>query len=194
MDITLKNVTKSYGDLTVLRQFNHTFREGETTCIMGPSGCGKTTLLRLLMGLEKPDEGEILGLSGLRMGAVFQEYRLCENLNAISNVRMVCSHALPKERITQALTQVGITDSLSKPVRDYSGGMKRRVAIVRAVLSDPEICFLDEPFEGLDEATRSVVGSWLYRQLSGKTVLMVSHDEEDALRMDASVFRLDQDI
>lgn len=194
MDITLKNVTKSYGDLTVLRQFNHTFREGETTCIMGPSGCGKTTLLRLLMGLEKPDEGEILGVSGLRMGAVFQEYRLCENLNAISNVRMVCSHTLPKERITQALTQVGITDSLYKPVRDYSGGMKRRVAIVRAVLSDPEICFLDEPFEGLDEATRSVVGSWLYRQLSGKTVLMVSHDEEDALRMDASVFRLDQDI
>ena len=194
MEITMKNITKSYGDLTVLRHFTHTFCKGETTCIMGPSGCGKTTLLRLLMGLESPDEGEILGLSGLRMAAVFQEYRLCENLNAVSNVRMVCSHTFPKERIIHALTEVGITDSLYKPVRDYSGGMKRRVAIVRAVLSDPEICFLDEPFEGLDEATRSVVGSWLYHQLSGKTVLMVSHDEEDALRMDASVFRLDQDI
>ena len=89
MDIQVKHLSKRFGDKVVFADFSAAFPQGKTTCVMGPSGCGKTTLLSLLLGLEQPDSGEITGLSGLRKSAVFQEHRLCEDVSAAANLRLV---------------------------------------------------------------------------------------------------------
>ena len=147
-DLILEQVTKGFGDHVVLQEFSARFPGGQCTCIMGPSGCGKTTLLRLILGLEQPDSGRILGQT-FPMAAVFQENRLFEDFSALSNVTAVCS----KERRSEAaqhLIALGLGESLHAPVRTLSGGMKRRVAVARAVLAPGEILILDEPFTGLD--------------------------------------------
>ena len=121
MDIILRHVWRSFGEKQVLRDFSHTFPQGELTVVMGPSGCGKTTLLSLLLGLQAPDRGEILGLEGLKKSAVFQEDRLCENTTAQANLRLV-NPALTRKQANQALTALGLGDSLSQPVREFSRG------------------------------------------------------------------------
>ena len=99
MAIELQNVSKSFGEKQVLQNFSHVFPEGELTCVMGPSGCGKTTLLSLLLGLEQPDSGRVLGMEGRRKSAVFQEDRLCGVFSAVANVRLATGRALPEAEI-----------------------------------------------------------------------------------------------
>ena len=114
-DLVLEHVEKRYGDKVVLRDFSARFPGGECTCIMGPSGCGKTTLLRLILGLETPDGGQILGRS-FPMAAVFQENRLFEDFSALSNVTAVC----PRERRPEAgrhLVALGVGGGLHAPVQ-----------------------------------------------------------------------------
>lgn len=180
-DLVLEHVEKRYGDKVVLRDFSARFPGGECTCIMGPSGCGKTTLLRLILGLETPDGGQILGRS-FPMAAVFQENRLFEDFSVLSNVTAVC----PKERRPEAarhLMALGLGESLHAPVRTLSGGMKRRVAVARAVLAPGEVLVLDEPFTGLDRDTKAAVLAYLKDHTQGRTLLLVTHDpaERDAL-------------
>lgn len=180
-DLVLEHVEKRYGDKVVLRDFSARFPGGECTCIMGPSGCGKTTLLRLILGLETPDGGQILGRS-FPMAAVFQENRLFEDFSALSNVTAVC----PKGRRPEAarhLMALGLGESLHAPVRTLSGGMKRRVAVARAVLAPGEVLVLDEPFTGLDRDTKAAVLAYLKAHTQGRTLLLVTHDpaERDAL-------------
>lgn len=180
-DLVLEHVEKRYGDKVVLRDFSARFPGGECTCIMGPSGCGKTTLLRLILGLETPDGGRILGRS-FPMAAVFQENRLFEDFSALSNVTAVC----PRERRPEAarhLMALGLGESLHAPVRTLSGGMKRRVAVARAVLAPGEVLVLDEPFTGLDRDTKAAVLAYLKDHTQGRTLLLVTHDpaERDAL-------------
>lgn len=179
MEIELRNVSKSYGEKQVLKDFSHTFPRGELTCIMGPSGCGKTTLLSLMLGLEAPDQGEILGLEGLKKSAVFQEDRLCENAGAVSNIRLV-NPALTKGETEGMLRELGLSDSLRQPVRTLSGGMKRRVAILRALAADYDVLFCDEPFKGLDQDTKTLVMGYFLRKTQGKTVILVTHDKSEA--------------
>mgnify|MGYP002799818380 CR=1 FL=1 len=179
MEIELRNVSKSYGEKQVLKAFSHTFPRGELTCIMGPSGCGKTTLLSLLLGLEAPDQGEILGLEGLRKSAVFQEDRLCENAGAVSNIRLV-NPALTKGETEGMLRELGLSDSLRQPVRTLSGGMKRRVAILRALAADYDVLFCDEPFKGLDKATKEQVMAYFLERTRGRTVILVTHEKNEA--------------
>lgn len=179
MSIELKNLTKSFGEKTVFQNFSHVFPEGETTCVMGPSGCGKTTLLNLLLGLEAPDSGEILGLDGLKRSAVFQEDRLCENVSAPSNLRLV-SPALSRRDAEGALSQLGLGDSLRQPVREFSGGMKRRVAILRALCAEYGVLLADEPFHGLDAAMKLRTMEYFREKTAGKTVILVTHDPEEA--------------
>lgn len=180
-DLVLEHVEKRYGDKVVLRDFSARFPGGECTCIMGPSGCGKTTLLRLILGLETPDGGQILGRS-FPMAAVFQENRLFEDFSALSNVTAVC----PRERRPEAarhLMALGLGESLHAPVRTLSGGMKRRVAVARAALAPGEVLVLDEPFTGLDRDTKAAVLAYLKDHTQGRTLLLVTHDpaERDAL-------------
>lgn len=189
MALIAENLTVRFGERTVLHNFSHCFNEG-VTCILGPSGCGKTTLLRALMGLIVPNEGRVICSNpNVKLSAIFQENRLCENMSAISNVRFVCPHR-SKQDIERALSQVGLDGSLNLPTRDLSGGMQRRVAFVRALLADFDILFLDEPFTGLDFETQENILPFLKQYTNGKTVLIVTHNEKLAMKTGAQVLRL----
>lgn len=181
-DIVIENLCKSYDGKRVLEHFSATLPAGSITGLMAPSGAGKTTLLRLLMGLETPDSGTITGLAGVRLSAVFQEDRLCDNLSAVSNIRLV-NPLLSVQEVERALDLVGLADASRQPARELSGGMRRRVAILRALLADYDFLLLDEPFKGLDKATKDAVMADTKRRICDRTVLFVTHDasELDAL-------------
>ena len=179
MDIQIKNLTKTYEEKPVFTDFSATIREGCCNVLMGPSGCGKTTLLRILMGLETAEEGEVTGIPD-SIAAVFQENRLCEQFSAVENVALVLPKKYSLQTIRQHLSRIGLEESLEQPVRTLSGGMKRRVAIVRALLADADFLVLDEPFKGLDEATKREVMEYFKEQSAGKTVLLVTHDSKEA--------------
>lgn len=172
-------VSKAFEGRPVLRNVTLTLERGGHYCLMGPSGSGKTTLLNLLMGLTKPDSGQIEMQPGLRISAVFQENRLLEGMTAEANIRLVAPESAQNAR--NLLLELGIgEESLPLPVRAYSGGMKRRAAIARALLAQYDLLLLDEPYKGLDEDTRQQVQTIVERMTAGKTVLMVTHDPEDA--------------
>ena len=177
MNISLKDIKKSYGEKQIFDGLNLEFVEGEVNCLMGRSGCGKTTLLNLIMGIDKDYSGEIKGLPA-HLGVVFQENRLCEDFSVLSNIRMVCDNADPGE-IQANLDAVGLGDNLRTPVKDLSGGMKRRVALVRAILSRGDLLILDEPFKGLDDDTIKSVADYLLAGRKKRTVIMVTHDPEE---------------
>lgn len=176
-------ISKTYGDNRVLEGFTHDFSEGKITAVMGASGCGKSTLLGILMGLIPPDSGRVERSDDLRISAVFQEDRLCENLTAGANLRLVAGRRLSRERAARELAEVGLDGCESKPVRELSGGMKRRVALLRALLAEYDVLFLDEPFKGLDEETKLAVMDYTKRMTSGKTVVFVTHDKEESRRL-----------
>ena len=183
-DIVIRGLSKAFDGKQVLRDFSAVLPAGQVTGLMAPSGAGKTTLLRILMGLEMSDRGTITGLQGLRLSAVFQEDRLCENLNLVSNLRLV-TPTLSQSAAEKALTAVGLTDCLHQPVRELSGGMRRRVAILRALLAEYDLLFLDEPFKGLDRETKEVVMADTRRRCDGRTVLFVTHDPTELEAMGA---------
>ena len=172
------SVCKTFEGKQVLDQFSFRFEEGARYAVMGSSGSGKTTLLNLLMGLMKPDSGKIAN-DGLRFSAVFQEDRLLRQMTAEANVALV-SRASHSE-IRSLLHRLGIDDeSLPQPVSTYSGGMKRRVALCRALLADYDVLLLDEPYKGLDEDTREQVMQLVNEYTQNKTVILVTHDREEA--------------
>jgi len=171
----LYDVTKGFEDKIVLEQFSLSIGEGETVALMGPSGCGKSTAGNLLLGLLSQDEGTVKHPK--QLGAVFQEDRLCSGFDAATNIAMVTGD---KKKATEALAKVGLTDVEGKPVEALSGGMKRRVAIVRALLSDGKLLVLDEPFTGLDEENRKQVLDFVKQYKRGRSVLLITHNEEVA--------------
>jgi len=189
MDINVSNLSKSFGSIPVLTDFTATFPEHELTCIMGPSGCGKTTLLNILMGFISPDSGTVEGVPRLK-SAVFQEDRLCESFNAVSNVRLVCSRRLETAKIVSHLERIGLKGSLDKPVSELSGGMRRRVAIVRSILARSDILFLDEPLKGLDADTKRVVIEYLKDNIQDRTVIMVTHDIDEVHALEGRLLKM----
>lgn len=177
-----QNLYKAFEGRTVINDFSYIFEDSSLTFIMGPSGSGKTTLIMMLMGLIKPDSGKILIPEGVKYSAVFQEPRLCENLSAVSNIRMV-NENLSKTKALEMLIELGLGDDINKPVRDFSGGMKQRVSLLRALSATYDIIFLDEPFRGLDDETKNIVMTYFKQKTAGKTVIIVTHDttEHDLL-------------
>ena len=190
-ELKIREISKSFDGRKVLRNVNAIFPAGSITCLLGPSGYGKTTLLRIVAGLEKPDTGSVEGVPE-EIGFVFQEDRLCEDFSAISNVRLVTGRSMPKEEIIRHLTEIGLGDSLDRPVHEYSGGMKRRVAIVRAVCYPAQLLILDEPFKGLDEKLRLEVIDYIRKYTGGKTVICVTHDPDDAERFGGKNMEMEQ--
>lgn len=175
----IEGLYKEYDGVTVLAGLTAEIKEGAVTALMGRSGIGKTTLLRILLGLETADAGKVLDLSG-PVVAVFQEDRLSEPLSAIQNARLGRRDAT-KEEAKAVLAALGLSEDVScRPVSTLSGGMRRRVALARALLSDAPTVLLDEPFTGLDEKTKGEIVPYMKRALVGKTVLLVTHDEEEA--------------
>ncbi len=189
MDIIVSELTKSFGPQKVLDRFSAIFPGGTVTCIMGPSGGGKTTLLQIMMGLTQADRGTVTGLS-VPMSAVFQEDRLCEDFSALTNVRMVLDKEFSKDTVAAHLDEIGLGKDQGKPVREYSGGMKRRVALVRAVLADSQVLFLDEPLKGLDDHTKEMAVAYLKKHFNGRTVILVTHDRDEVEAFGAHLLKL----
>lgn len=182
-------LTKGYGEQTVLRDLTLTFQTGECCCVMAPSGGGKTTLFRLLTGLERPDSGRLLGFDRAKLAMVFQEDRLCEHLSPVTNVAMVQERPDRRE-IAKALEEILPADCLRQPVRELSGGMKRRVAIARAMLAGSDVLLMDEPFTGLDEENRERVIQFVQARRKGRLLLLTTHRPEEAELLGARVVRL----
>ena len=176
----MDKLCKAFGGKAVLQDFSCVLEEGRVTALMAPSGAGKTTLLRILLGLETADSGEITGLSGKRLAAVFQEDRLLEQLDAAGNLRFALGAAYDEAAARALLAELGLGEVGDKRVRDWSGGMKRRLALARALLAPSDALALDEPFTGLDADNRAAAQRCVARAAREKIVLLVSH-EDDAL-------------
>lgn len=179
-NIYIRDIHKKYGEQQILNQFSMTLEQGKHYCLMAPSGSGKTTLLRLLNRIEQPDMGTIEGVPE-RIGMVFQEDRLCEDYSAISNI-MLTLNAVKLTCIAdvrQEALQILPEECLNKPVSELSGGMKRRCAILRAMLSGADLVVMDEPFAGLDEENRKKTAAYILERLDGRTLLVTTHREED---------------
>ena len=184
MTIDLDNICKSYGDLKVLQDFNLEIEEDHSYVLTGVSGCGKTTLVRILLSLEEPDSGKVHFMGDykypyLNAGVVFQENRLCEAFTPVQNVVMVNrknSAKVAREELLRLLP----ADCLDKPVSQLSGGMKRRVAIVRACCITSDMLILDEPFTGLDSENRNKVIEYI-RQKQGRNPLLITAHDTDGL-------------
>ena len=138
-----------------------------------------------MLGLLPADGGEVRRPKSL--GAVFQEDRLCSEFDAVTNIAMVTGDRKAAET---ALAEVGLADVAGKPVAALSGGMKRRVAIVRALLSEGELFVLDEPFTGLDAANKQQVLEYVKSKLQGRSVLLITHSEAEAKALADRVIRM----
>lgn len=174
MELRVEHLCKRYGENAVLDDISFTARVGVTR-LLGPSGIGKTTLLRVLLGLETPDSGTVNG-DKFRWTAVFQENRLLEGLDAEGNLRFVLGAAYDDSHTKALLGALGLGDVGGKKVCDYSGGMKRRLALARALLAPCDALALDEPFTGLDRASRDAALGAVLRAAEEKIVLLAAHE------------------
>ncbi len=193
MAIVIRNLSKAFDGKAVLTDFCAEIRENALTCIMGESGCGKTTLLSLIAGRITPDSGTISGVpygTNGKIAAVFQENRLAEAFTVYRNLRMVCTGSKPSaDTLCEMLARVGMEkDVLYSPVSALSGGMKRRVAILRALLCDSPLVLMDEPTSGLDVENKKAVIAFIREKTKNKTVLWVTHDKSEAEMADAILY------
>ncbi|MBN8881612.1 MAG: ABC transporter ATP-binding protein [Salana multivorans] len=160
--LALRHVTKVFEDGTrALEDVSFTVDPGELVSLVGPSGCGKTTALRIAAGLETPTDGDVerSAAASANLGFVFQDATLLEWRTARSNVELLpelrgVPAAERRARAEAALASVGLSDAGAKRPRQLSGGMRMRVSIARALVSEPELALFDEPFGALDELTR----------------------------------------
>lgn len=176
-EIRVQSLCKTYGDHVVLHNLSFTAGVGVTR-ILGRSGAGKTTLLRILLGLDQPDSGGLFG-TNCRWAAVFQEDRLLGHLDAEDNLRFALGSAYNAAAAKTLLGELGLADVGSKPICEYSGGMKRRLALARALLAPSDALILDEPFTGLDEENRSIALRCILHAAQTKPVLLASHEALD---------------
>ncbi len=177
MELVVTDLKKSYDGRGVLDGLSFTAPVGLTR-IVGDSGIGKTTLLRILLGLERADSGTAAP-KDLRWAAVFQEDRLLEHLDAAGNLRFALGAAYDGQEAARLLEELGIGDVGEKKVRDYSGGMKRRLALARALLAPCDALALDEPFTGLDAGNRDIALSCILRAAEKRIVLLAAHEALD---------------
>lgn len=190
MDIELLHINKQFDDKPVLKDLSLSFPQGRISCLMGSSGIGKTTLINLIMGLEKPDSGEITGLEDKIISPVFQEDRLIEHWDAMNNIKLVCSKDVRDKAIEDELYKVGLYKDRNKAAITLSGGMRRRVVLLRALLSNGNLIILDEPFKGLDEELKIKAIEYIKKKTKGKTVIVVTHDVKDAELLEAIQVRM----
>ena len=197
--LTIQHLTKSFGERTVLDGLSFSVRDGEFLSILGPSGCGKTTLLRILIGIESADGGDILkdGVS-IRtappsrrgMGIVFQNYALFPNMTVLQNVTYALRFqpalkARAKDIALDILEKVGLTEFLNKKPAQLSGGQQQRVAIARTLARSPDIVLFDEPMSALDAANRVALRREIkdIQKKFGITMIYITHDQEEAFSM-----------
>lgn len=212
--IAVDQISFSYRDKIIFDQFSMCFEQGERICLMAPSGRGKTTLLKLLTGHLQPDSGRITGLDQKQISMVFQEDRLCESYTVCENILLGCVRGMMpktmqndksdyisqnsrrsgmterKMRVGEHLSMVGLAQTIDMPVSSLSGGMKRRVCLVRAMLSQSDIVILDEPFAGIDRENTEQVIDYIDQNLQGRSLIMVSHNAREPEALGARIKRI----
>ncbi len=201
MSIEVRNVTKRFGSFVALRNVSLKVNKGELVALLGPSGCGKTTLLRIVAGLEDPDEGFVLflgqdtrewGVRERQVGYVFQHYALFRHMNVFENVAFGLrvrprETRLPegeiRDRVERLLKLVQLEFLAKRYPPQLSGGQRQRIALARALAVEPKVMLLDEPFGALDAKVRKELRRWLRRLHDelGITSIFVTHDQEEAL-------------
>ena len=212
--VTIKHITKAFGDNVVLKEFNETFQEGEFITLLGPSGCGKTTMLRIIAGFEKPTSGELYIddqlVSGGKtfvppekrsIGMVFQSYAVWPHMNVFDNVAYPLTiKKTPKAEIKKSVERVLAIVHLSQYAERFpnqlSGGQQQRVALARALVAAPKLLLLDEPLSNLDAKLRESMRfeiKEIQRQL-GITVVYVTHDQTEAMAMSDRIFLINRGV
>lgn len=185
MRITIEE--KRFGDKLIFSAVVFDIRKGMRTALLGPSGRGKTTLLRIAAGLDDDFIGRVDDRPEMP-GILFQEDRLSERVSVLSNLMAVTDD---RQKALEALGKVGLEGEGGHYIPELSGGMRRRVAIARLLLLPSDSVFLDEPFQGLDGESKKIAASALLEYSQGKTMLFITHDEEDVSLLGAeSVIRL----
>ena len=183
----IKNLTKLFNDKVIFENYSICIPENKITFIMGESGCGKTTLLKMICGLEKEYDGEIL-LSSNKLSCVFQEPRLFPTLTAKENIEIVGKGG--DFSVLDVLRLVELDKDAELYPDELSGGMKMRLSIARALYYNGDIFVLDEPFSALDEELKDRILSKIFDALKGKTVLIVSHDPKEAKKYADNLIKL----
>ena len=185
MILQAKGLTKNYGDHTAVKDINLEFKKGSFNAILGPNGAGKSTTISMLIGLKRATNGQIIYAPNTRIGVVFQASVLDEKLTVKENlaIRAQQYKGIKGGRVEDLINQLGLTAFQKQLYGTLSGGQKRRADIARALLSNPDILFLDEPTTGLDIQTRKSIWDLLYRlqRDEGMTIILTTHylDEAD---------------
>lgn len=213
--LVIENLEKNFGQTDVLHSVSFTVKDGEFLSILGPSGCGKTTILRILIGLEKADSGRILkdgmditnlSASERRMGIVFQNYALFENMSVLKNVEYALlkssstkglyKKSEASEKARNMLALVGLSEHADKKPHQLSGGQRQRVAVARTLALNPDVILLDEPMSALDVNIRLGLRAELKKiqKEFGTTMIYITHDQEEAFTMSDRIMVMDSGV
>jgi len=183
MALTVEGLKKSYGNLKVLDGVTFSVEEGEFVCLIGESGCGKTTILKIIAGLERPDEGRVDFKGVNKMGFVFQDDRLLPWKTVYGNIQFALK-AMGIENgevVGKIIDVVGLRGFENYYPKQLSGGMRQRVGIARALAVNPDLLLMDEPFASLDARTRERMQEELLRIVGEKTAVFVTHSIDEAV-------------
>lgn len=178
--LEFKEVSFSYGDKTVLKDFSFSAEEGVSTAILGPSGFGKTTLMELACGFLKPQSGELIPFENKKTSYIFQEDRLLPWRSALENLTAL---NISEKKAFEYLSAVGLSDSATKYPDELSGGMQRRLAIARALAFGGDLFFFDEPLRGLDMKTSAEILELVGNEIKGKTAFIITHSPVEAFAL-----------
>lgn len=184
--VKIENLTFSYDDKNIFNDFSLEIKEGEKVWLSAPSGFGKTTLIKLILGLLKPQSGEII-VDTVKPSVVFQENRLLPFYTIIKNIELIGGEkTLAKEN----LDALGISDTELLYPASLSGGMKRRAAIARALSVPFDLLILDEPFNGIDEINLEATANRINEIAKDKTVILITHNAEEARLLNAKKVKI----
>ena len=208
--ITLKNITKSFGDQVILDNISLEVKKNDFVTLLGPSGCGKTTTLRIIGGFESPDSGEVYFNEKKitkrpphkrSINTVFQKYALFTHLNVYENIAFglkikKLSSDVIKKKVDWALNLVNLKGYEQRNIHQLSGGQQQRIAIARAIVNEPDVLLLDEPLGALDLKLRKEMQYELkeLQRTLGITFIYVTHDQEEALTMSSTVVVMNDGI
>ena len=198
--LEVKNLSRSFGNLTVVDKISFQIFSGQVACLLGPSGCGKSTTLRMIAGVEKPSSGQIFVDEELTsnayfqvppearsIGLMFQDFALFPHLNVQQNVYfgLAGSKEFKEKRSLDLLERVGLAHLAFNYPHSLSGGEQQRIALIRALAPQPKIMLMDEPFSGLDDRLRDEVRDETFNLLRSEdaAVLMVTHDPQEAMKV-----------
>lgn len=204
--LSLTNISKQYGDHTVLQDIAFTVEPGAIVSILGPSGCGKTTLLNIILGLVDADSGHIMfqgqDVSKYPMrqrgfNIVFQDYALFPHLNTRKNIEYgLANHKKKPDSayVDELIGLLGLTPHLDKPIDLLSGGQKQRVALARTLVMHPKVLLLDEPLSALDGVIKESIKARIktIAKTLQLTTLIVTHDPEEAMTLSDKILILNE--